>query len=371
MYSKLVLSPLSFPVNYTDIIDRIHSLDPIKYGKDRNFIDGSVSYLSPYISRGVISTRQVYGILIEKKFAEEKIEKFIQELAWRDYWQLIWKQHELAIDSDFRYSQKQPNRFGIPKSMANASTGIEAIDIEINRLYKEGYMHNHVRMYVASLACNIAQCHWNFPAKWMHYHLLDADWASNALSWQWVCGTFNNRLYYANQENINTFCRTAQQNTFLDVDYSAFDLLQIPKELEAIEPLQLTTPLPKSDVLLLNTEQPTFIYNFYNIDPMWHEAQQGNRILLLEPSVFEKYPISEKSLQFCIDLAKTNIPNIQIWVGEFKDLEAQVNGQIFFKEHPLNRYNGIEDPRDWLAFDHGDYSSFFSFWKKCKKHLKQ
>jgi deoxyribodipyrimidine photo-lyase len=370
VYYKLFLNHLNFPIKYADIIDRIHSLDPVKYGKDRNFIDGSVSYLSPYISRGVISTRQVYEMLIGKNYAEEKIEKFIQELAWRDYWQLIWKHHGASINHDFRHPQKQPNRSGIPSSMVTASTGIEAIDHEVNRLYKDGYMHNHARMYVASMACNIAQCQWKLPAQWMYYHLLDADWASNALSWQWVCGTFNNRFYYANQENINTYCRTAQKNTFLDVDYSAFEALKIPKEIEAIESIQLTTPLPETDFPKLDASQPTFIYNFYNVDPTWRSDLPGNRILLLEPSVFEEYPISQKSLQFCIDLAKTNIPDIQLWVGEFKDLEAHVNGQIYFKEHPLNRYKGTEDSRDWLSLDRGEYPSFFSFWKKCKKHLK-
>lgn len=362
---------MNFPIKYADIIDRIHSLDPVKYGIDRNFIDGSVSYLSPYISRGIISTKQVYEILIGKNFDEEKIEKFIQELAWRDYWQLIWKQHGTSINFDFRHPQKQPNRLGIPSSVVSASTGIEAIDHEIKRLNKDGYMHNHVRMYLASIACNLAHCQWKSPAQWMYYHLLDADWASNALSWQWVCGTFNNRFYYANQEKINTYCRTVQRNTFLDIDYSAFGTLKIPIEIEAIETLQLTTTLPKTDVPTFEVSLPTFIYNFYNVDPNWRSDLLGNRILLLEPSVFQEYPISEKSLQFCIDLAKANIPGIQIWVAEFKELQAELNGTIYFKEHPLNKYDGIEDSRDWLSIDHGDYASFFSFWKKCKKHLKR
>jgi deoxyribodipyrimidine photo-lyase len=69
-------------------------------------------------------------------------------------------------------------------------------------------------MYIASLACNVAQSQWRIPAKWMYYHLLDADWASNALSWQWVAGTNSNKKYFANQNNINKYCFTKANEYF-------------------------------------------------------------------------------------------------------------------------------------------------------------
>ena len=55
-------------------------------------------------------------------------------------------------------------------------------------------------MYIASIICNTAKCHWKIPAKWFYYHLKDGDWGSNALSWQWVCGTNSGKKYYANQK---------------------------------------------------------------------------------------------------------------------------------------------------------------------------
>ena len=94
-------------------------------------------------------------------------------------------------------------------------------------------MHNHLRMYTAAICCNIGQYHWLQPAKWMYYHLLDGDWGSNALSWQWVAGTNSHKKYIANQENINKYCFTKDENTFLDKSYaelSAFE--KIPLEIK-------------------------------------------------------------------------------------------------------------------------------------------
>ena len=68
----------------------------------------------------------------------------------------------------------------------------------------------------------------------------------------------------------------------------------------------------------IDIEKPTFIYNFYNLDPKWKVNVDANRILLIEPSVFENYPISKKSIEFMLDLSK-NINGIQLYVGEFKN----------------------------------------------------
>ena len=87
---------------YNKIIKKMDLIDPVKYSRDRNFIDGSISKLSPYISRGVISTKIVFNYLINKGFEFTKIEKFIQELCWRDYWQLIWCEKKHLINNDLK-----------------------------------------------------------------------------------------------------------------------------------------------------------------------------------------------------------------------------------------------------------------------------
>ncbi|MBT8194912.1 MAG: deoxyribodipyrimidine photolyase [Bacteroidia bacterium] len=360
-----------FETNYASIIEGFTKINPVQYGKTRNFIDGSVTYLSPYISRGVISTKQVLHYLLQNDFGMHNAEKLIQELAWRDYWQQVWVNKRDQINSDIKSEQKNVNNHKVPQAILKGTTGIEAIDQAIHHFHKTGYIHNHIRMYIASISCNIANSHWLQPAKWMYYHLLDGDWASNALSWQWVAGTNSNKKYYANQENINKYCYTEQINTFLDVPYSNFENLEIPTELVKTDQVQLHTKLPKNSAIHIHSDLPTLIYNYYNLDPKWKSKIKANHILLLEPSVFEKYPISNKNLNFMLSLSQ-NIEGIQIYTGEFQELLDEYRiSDIYFKEHPLNyHYKGNEDAREWMFDVKGYYPSFFAFWKQCKKEFK-
>ncbi|MGF1923303.1 MAG: FAD-binding domain-containing protein, partial [Bacteroidia bacterium] len=116
---------------------------------------------------------------------------------------------------------------------------------------------------------------------------------------------------------------------------------------------------------------PTFLYNYYNLDPNWHANEIGNRILLLDPLFFTAYPVSEKCIEFMLALAQ-NIPNIQVYVGSFNSLRVQTQSStLYFKEHPLHSdYIGIEESRDWIVPEiDGYYPSFFSYWKKIEKLL--
>jgi len=360
-----------FPCEYSDVIDRVNNLKPIKYASNRNYINGSVSYLSPYISRGVISTKFIINALLDQNYDLSRVEKFIQELAWRDYWQQVWISKGNLINTDLKHIQFPVTNNSISKSIIDANTGISAIDKSILKLYDTGYMHNHLRMYVSSIVCNIAQSHWMIPAKWMYYHLLDADWASNSLSWQWIAGSNSNKKYFANQENVNKYCFTNQINTFLDIEYSEFQKFEIPEVLKQTHLLNLKTPLPISDDIIINNSFPTLLYNFYNLDPAWKKNIKANKILLLEPSHFEEYPVCKKSIDFLTNLAKENIPSIQIYVGEFEDLiKNHLIKEVYYKEHPTNNhYEGKEESRDWMFEVNGYYPSFFTFWKKCKKQL--
>lgn len=359
-----------FSTHYPDILAQIGSVDPVAYGKTRNFIDGAVTRLSPYLSRGVISTRQVYHSVLKRGFEPSTIEKFIQELAWRDYWQQIWVEKKSQINQDIKRPQPQVENHEMPCAILEASTGIQAIDEAIDAFYSTGYLHNHLRMYIAMMACNLGGSHWMVPARWMYHHLLDGDWASNALSWQWVAGSNAGKKYFANQDNINKYCYSSQKGTFLDCSYDAFEHWQTPQPLTQVCTPTLKTQLPPNEKITFDPSLPTLLYNGYNLDPMWRTDLKANRILLLEPSVFEAYPISQNSLEFILSLSR-NIQGVQVWTGEFSTFkETYCPGDIYYKEHPLYHYSGIEDPRDWMFSVKGYYPSFFAFWKKCKKEIK-
>ncbi len=369
---------MTFPVTYAQILQRVDAVNPVQYAKTRNFTDGAVTYLSPYISRGVISTKQVLQAVLKKGYKPYQIEKFIQELAWREYFQRVWQAKGNMIWQDLKQEQQDVHHFEMMDALENASTGIDAIDKHILKLYETGYMHNHVRMYVASIACNTGKAHWKMPAQWMYYHLLDGDAASNNCSWQWVAGAFSSKKYYCNQENINKYTYSHQRQTFMDQSYDIIPLIEVPQVLTPVKAIQLKSHLPQTELPEIDAEKPILLYNSYNLDPCWRAQDDAHRVLLLEPSHFENNPVSKKVIDFIIQLS-ANIPNIQLYCGEVDALAAQVasvspNKKPVFisKEHPaFTHYPGNKDERDWMFPQvTGYYNSFFAFWKKCERYLK-
>lgn len=359
--------PLTFATDYSAIIAAIDRVDPIAYGQTRNYVDGAVTYLSPYISRGVISTKLVLERVLVKGYAVEELTSFVKELCWRDYFQRVAQAKDVNVP--IRQPQQPVRHCEIPVAITEANTGIAGVDDAILQLYSSGYMHNHCRMYTAAITCNIAQSDWRAAAQWMYYHLLDGDWASNACSWQWVAGANSNKKYYANQENINKYTHKQQSHSFLDCSYTSLAQMEIPSLLLPTQPVELTTILPTSVPLAVDVLLPTFIYNYYNLDPLWHATAQGNRILLIDPEFFARFPISNKCMDFMLALGK-NIPGLQVFVGSFTDLCRQYSlGEVYFKEHTLNiGYKGNEESRDWIApAVEGYYPSFFAYWKKVEK----
>ena len=358
-----------FPRDYASILERINQIDPVAYGMSRNYLDGAVTYLSPYVSRGVISTRQILDAVLAKGHEFREIESFVKELCWRDYFQRVGQHKDL--NTDIRFPQPGVSSHGIPTAVLQAKTGVEAVDKAIQVLYETGYMHNHARMYTASIVCNIAKSYWKNPSKWMYYHLLDGDWASNACSWQWVAASNSSKKYFANQENINKYANTNQRGTYLDKSYEELSTMEVPESLFASEIFQLEASLPQNVEIQLNPNLPTYVYNYYNLDPLWHIHDEGNRVLLLEPDLFNQHPVSDRCIEFILALSQ-NIPNVQVYVGSFQSLSGFCGtAPIHFKEHPLNKnYAGIEEPRDWIASQvDGYFPSFFGYWKQVEKSL--
>jgi len=358
---------MEFPTTLEAVFERIDRFDPERYARSRNFINGGVSYLSPYLSRGFITIPQVVGRLKARGFGIEQAEKFIQELAWREFYTRTWFQKGDQIFEDIRHPQEGVLYSGMPAAVLHSSTGIQALDQHLSTFPKTGYLHNHLRMYLAAVTCNVGKYHWSTPAAWLYFHLLDGDLASNALSWQWCAGTFSNKLYYANQENINKYAGTNQVDTFLDYSYEVLPMQSVPEVLkESIHP-SLEFTAPATSPLEIDESIPTYIYTHYTLDPSFHEGESGNRILVLEPSHFAKHPISPKVLQFILDLAK-NISGIQVYYGEYADL----NVRGIFRDHPINaHFEGIREELPTLVPGLvGEFNSFFSYWNKLSKKLR-
>jgi deoxyribodipyrimidine photo-lyase len=184
------------------------TLNPSKYGSTRNHLDGSVTRLSPYIRHGVLNLTDVRDRALNVATAKEA-EKFIQQLAWREYWQRLYKEYPDRIWRDVEPYKTgfEPSDYidELPEDIAEGRTGIACIDGFISELLRTGYIHNHARLYLAGYICHWRRVKWQAGARWFLQHLLDGDPASNNLSWQWVASTFSHKPYYFNLDNVAKF----------------------------------------------------------------------------------------------------------------------------------------------------------------------
>lgn len=360
-----------FPTDKASIQAKINAVRPAEYAQTRNFSWGAVTELSPYLSRGFIQLPALAAHAKWTAHANASTLKFLQELGWREYWQRCWQAKGDAILQDLKQPQSGVRHEAIPTAIMRGHTGIAAVDAQIETLKETGYMHNHARMYTASIACNVAQSHWLNPAMWMYYHLLDGDLASNHLSWQWVAGSNASKKYWCNQENINRYFGTQQRGTFLDRSYEQLPTEPVPSVLMDTQLFSGYTRLPHTVQPKINPHLPTLVYNSYQLDPAWLSDLEANRILLLEPEHFKRFPIGEKVLSFILSLAQ-QIPQIQIFTASFEELKKLTSSSpIHFKEHPTTRhYQGIQHERSWLAPEvQGYFPSFFAWWKKAEKSI--
>lgn len=353
-------------LSFAQLMEKVDLIDPIAYAQTRNFTNGSVTKLSPYISRGILSTNQVATRLFQKGYSMKVLEPLLKELLWRDYFQRLGQVYSQEWDT--------PMESEVPAFLLDASSEVQAVDHSIKELEQSGYMHNHVRMYLASITLNVAKHHYNGPAKWLFYHLLDGDFASNTASWLWVNGDRGKKKYWANQENINYYTNSFQVDSFLNLSYEELPEIPSPKHLERMIAWQPIVNLPKSDDLLLDENLDCVFYTPYNLDPNWHKDEVFNRILWLQPSYFKRWPCSDNVIRFLLANARL-IVGLQVFVGELEDLQQvmKTKRKWLMKEHPLFKFDAFEyEERDWIVPAlQGEFPSFFNYWNKASKHLAQ
>ncbi len=180
------------------------------YARDRNHDTGpqhdNVSRLSPYLRHRLITEREVVAAVLARH-PLAACEKFVQEVFWRTYWKgwleqnpEVWRRYrrevaELVLDEDALASDY--------RSAVAGTTGIDAMDAWVRELVDTGYLHNHTRMWFASIWIFTLRLPWQLGADFFYRHLLDGDAASNTLSWRWVAGLQTvGKTYLATAENI-------------------------------------------------------------------------------------------------------------------------------------------------------------------------
>ena len=256
--------------------DALGQIDPVTYGRDRSQLDGHVSRLSPYLRHGVLTLSEVRDAALAHapETAPSRVWKYVNELSWRDYFTCVY-----AEIGDLVWQDLQPYQTGLPASayartlpadIAAADTGAACIDAWSRDLQETGYLHNHIRMWLASYLVHHRRVWWQAGAAWFLTHLLDGDPASNNLGWQWVASTWRAYPYLWNRGNLIKYagerycatCPLAQGGCPFDATYAALSgrlfagTTAAPGETGALDPARLqavpweSPPIPE---VLVNT----------------------------------------------------------------------------------------------------------------------
>ena len=195
-----------------------------EYSKLRNFDYGpdhrsNISCLSPYITHGIISEKEVIKKSLNK-FSFTKNEKFIQEVLWRTYWK-GWLELRPSVWTDFLIELKKIKEdFQNNQTYKNAiegKTNVECFNYWVNELKENNYLHNHTRMWFASIWIFTLNLPWQLGAEFFMQHLYDGDAASNTLGWRWVAGVqTQGKHYLASEWNIKKFTNNRFSNIKLN-----------------------------------------------------------------------------------------------------------------------------------------------------------
>ena len=335
----------------------------VNYSKLRNFDYGpdkrsNVSCLSPYVTHGVISEVE----LIKKslnKYSFVKNEKFIQEIMWRTFWKGwmelrpdVWTDYLLELN---QIKDKYKNDQDYKKAV-EGSTEIQCFNEWVGELKENNYLHNHARMWFASIWIFTLELPWQLGAEFFMQHLYDGDPASNTLGWRWVAGIqTQGKNYLASEWNIKKFTDNRFKNIKLKENAS-------PKKVEKFYPIIkkdfINPDIEEGKNLLvfensLSLELSELINNKFNKIKLITNQNQNRKIKLSEKTMnfktqlFEdqKKRLKDKSLE-CEILDVSEIEDIADsyllypTVGETLDyIESKKFSEVKFLYRELDQFS--------------------------------
>ncbi len=218
---------MNFEPSRAKALDRLESFvenNLTEYSKLRNFDFGpdkrsNVSCLSPYITHGIVNEQEIIKKSLGK-FSFSKNEKFIQEVLWRTYWK-GWLELRPNVWSDYlteliKIKENLKNNQNY-KNAIEGKTKIDCFNQWVIELKENNYLHNHTRMWFASIWIFTLELPWQLGAEFFMQHLYDGDAASNTLGWRWVAGVqTQGKHYLASEWNIKKFTANRFNNINLN-----------------------------------------------------------------------------------------------------------------------------------------------------------
>jgi len=301
-----------------------------EYSKLRNFDFGpdnrsNISCLSPYITHGIVNELEVIDKSL-KKFSFSKNEKFIQEVLWRVYWK-GWLELRPNVWSDYLVELNNlRNEFKSNQNYLNAiegKTNIECFNQWVKELKENNYLHNHTRMWFASIWIFTLELPWQLGAEFFMQHLYDGDAASNTLGWRWVAGVqTQGKHYLASEWNIKKFTNNRFQNIQLNENASSiFNDKTYPINKKEF----LNSQILEDKILLIFENNMTFEFSDF-------KEHKFKKILLVLNDTNRAIKLSEKVLKFKANLLEDQKTRLieksinceTININDLKDITEEV-----------------------------------------------
>ena len=320
-----------------DVLDNfvIHNLN--SYHQFRNYDYGienrtNVSQISKYISHRILYE---YDIIRKLKEVDKK-RKYTDEILWRIYWKGYLENHK-SIWFEYINFKEISNDSDLIKSAMLGKTGIDCFDTWIEELREHNYLHNHSRMWFASIWIFTLGLPWQLGAKLFMRHLLDGDASSNTLSWRWIAGMHTNKKpYLASQENINKYTINRFRNTDIKIHKGISTIKNINHQSNKL-PTQRS--FPNSNILIMfdndmNIFNRSKLFNLYSKVYILCNVIKNN-----------EFELSVKVSQFKLDL----INNVNKLIPNSEVLNSNKIGMILYSVSCIDViYPGIGHNLDFI-----------------------
>ncbi|MES2547915.1 MAG: FAD-binding domain-containing protein [Pseudomonadota bacterium] len=327
-----------------EALKRLNSIDPIAYNRNRNFINGAVTKLSPFLRYGCITLKEAADSATER-FGEHA-EKFVFELAWRDYWRRVWYNMGDGIFSDIEDPKVALGDKLMPDFIRQGITGLPCMDGFIRDLTQYGYVHNHARMWFAAYVVHWLKVDWREAADWFENNLLDGDKASNHLSWQWVASLFSSKPYFFNKENLarytgEKYCANCKVSCPFDASYE-----ELNEQLFANQP---PAPAKKHKISIplksaISTHQAVAILVHDEMLSAAHPLMRKPmpKIFVFDDMLHGRWPL--KRIQFLADCL-SELQDVEVWMGDTPTvLKERGVGQVITQQTPNTQIKALLEP---------------------------
>jgi deoxyribodipyrimidine photo-lyase len=290
---------MNFPTNRAEALKKLENFienNLLEYSKLRNFDFGvnnrkNISCLSPYVTHGVINEIEIINKVL-KKHLFAKSEKFIQEVLWRIYWK-GWLELRPEVWNDYLSSLKtQREKYKTNENYFNAiegNTKIQCFNDWVKELKEKNYLHNHTRMWFASIWIFTLDLPWELGAEFFLKYLYDGDSASNTLGWRWVAGIqTSGKNYIASEWNIKKFTNNRYEKIKLNENAK-------PKTNNKIYPISNNTfsnsEITGDKILLIFDNNLSFEFSDF-------KDKKFNKILIVNSNESREVSLSDNVIKF-------------------------------------------------------------------------